>query len=285
MADISVIQKGETKMKTTEKIKMISLRAFAIAAAFVWIVGPALADTTVNFDDPLPANVSFQAYNDSGSAPPTSAGLSSDYAHSGTQSARLYLGDVNQDEARVKITGVGGTLGTTSASYWAYEPVGVSGNTPYLMLLVDTNNSGAMEWAGSNDSGPAYDSYIITSPTNPLIPGQWVQETLTADTLVHVFGNRDAFGVESDPGSKYSAWNGFGRFGDLLNETYGSYTWGSMSVFNAYVDHSWTPATPVYVDDINIATVPEPGTITLLVLGGLTTLATMRIRRVRSRQK
>jgi hypothetical protein len=268
-------------MKTSAKtIKRNSLCVFAIAAIFVCFGSSAFADIAVDFEGALPANVSFQAYNDSGSSPATSAGLSSDFAHSGTHSAMLYLGDP-LDEARVKITGVGGTVATTSASYWAYEPVGTTTNTPFLMLYVDTNNNGISDGINSSTG----DSYIITAPTNPLIPGQWVQETLTADTLVHVVGNRGTFGVESVNGSKYSAWNGFGRFGDLLNEAYGSSAWGNMNVFNAYVDSNYAGNAgthTVYVDDINIATVPEPGTLTLLGIGGLTALGAMWIRRRRT---
>jgi hypothetical protein len=143
-----------------------------------------------------------------------------------------------------------------------------------LELYVDTNNNGT-----ADGIGVGADSYVITSPTNPLVPGQWVQETLTADTLVHVVGERNGLGEdESAPGALFSAYNGFGKFGDLLGTSYpsSSYTWGDMTIFNAYIDSgvwggSGGPYT-AYVDDIHISTVPEPGTLALLGTLGLVLL-------------
>ena len=248
-------------------MKRVMIAALGVVAIGALLGNPAQAAITVDFEGTLPANVSFGAYNNTSTG--TTAGLSTDYAHSATHSAELHLSDI-RDEARVKIAGVGGKVGTTSVTYWAYTPAGASiTNTPYVELYVDTNNNGVSDGIGSTA-----DSYIITSPTTPLIPGQWVQETLTADTLVHIVGNRGSFGVESGSGSKYSAYNGFGRFGDLLNETYSAgFTWGDMNIFNAYVDTgvwggSGGPYT-AYVDDISVGTVPEPATIVVWGLLGL----------------
>ena len=145
------------------KHSMISV--VAIAAICLCFGSPAFGVITVDFEGTLPSNVYLQGFTNG------TATLSTDYAHSPTHSAQLYLSSISDDEARVKIANVGGTLGTTAASYWAYAPAGATiTNAPYLEFYIDTNNNGIPDTIS-----PTGDSYIITSPSNPLIPGQWVQ--------------------------------------------------------------------------------------------------------------
>ena len=86
----------------------------------------------------------------------------------------------------MKIANVDETLGAISMSYWVYTPVAVPQNLmPYVVFYVDTANNGQSDYGNL-----AATSYVITSPTDPLLPGQWTQETVTSSTLAHVVYDR-----------------------------------------------------------------------------------------------
>jgi hypothetical protein len=178
-------------------------------------------------------------------------------------------------DASVKCLGTYGTVRNTNITFETYiasATGSISQTQPaYSYLGVDLNGNG--QWDGSSHG----DALIIPwdSIGTPVYQ-QWFTDGYDQTTRVHVWQN----GANRDFGGSISI-----NMADLANaESAPGQQWGDLGVAAIYVGAGTWDADgftyTAYID--NVTVVPEPGTLTLLGLAGLSGLATMWIRRRRS---
>jgi len=210
----------------------------------------------------------FNFYNDPGS----SAGISTTVAYSGSQSAEFTLDNEPFAYTRWKsedLSSYGLTLNNVIASDWVMRTDGRSDLSPYLIFSVAT----------PNDPNPD-DTMIIQFSMTSIADNTWTQNTIDRNsTTFHVVGDRTGL----TPGT-FDASGTQGTLDQLAATTYsGSTTWGDLPVTYVRISVGEWDASQTwhgYADDLTV--VPEPGTLTLLGLAGLSGLAMMWIRRRRS---
>ena len=246
---------------------------FYVGALAMMVAGGTAQAASVDFES-APAS-GYYTLRNNGSATTT---MSTDYAVSPTHSAMFYFPDADStanDNPTVKVWYTG-QLGNTAASFATLVTSGSSASVPapYLMFGVDVNGDGLLT---SMDPSANADAYVIAFIHPTFSQGQWFTTGLDASTMVQVVGNRAGLTAGT-----FSASGTQDTLADLdaISTGNGAQTWGSLNILAAYVGAGEWPGMSgsytAYVDNISVSATPEPASLGLLALGGLTLLRRKR---------
>jgi hypothetical protein len=171
---------------------------------------------------------------------------STDYAYSGSQSVQIV------GASDLTHTWTDFTSGQPVLSVWQYLPNSFTGDS-FLILLNTYNHGGPYAWSAQVHANAT--TGLITSDngagaTLPMIKGQWVEYRFMID-------------LAANSVSEY--------YNNQLLSTHQWYDPGDVNAAARLqgIDLYGNGAANVYYDNLAISNVPEPGSLSLLALGGV----------------